>query len=69
MLSEEPGLLSDPESPLSDAEEAIGQVIEHAESWAVAQHYLDPAEVSRVLLEICGPWTGEKRSDEKDEKP
>jgi hypothetical protein len=43
---------------LADAEDAIGQVIGHAESWGMSAVPLDPAEVRRVLLEVCAQWTG-----------
>ena len=48
----------DPETPLSDAEHAIGQVIRVAGSWQMLGGRLDASHVAGVVLGICAPWTG-----------
>ena len=67
MLSEEPGLLADPETPLSDARHTLGEVTELAQSMLLSA---SPVRRScgREILALLGV-TGEKRSDEKDGKP
>jgi hypothetical protein len=50
---------ADPETTLSDAEHAIGEVIRYAESLKMRTYRrLDAAEVADALLAICAPWTG-----------
>jgi hypothetical protein len=55
---------ADPETPLSDAEHAIGQVVRHAESWQMQGGQLDAAHAAGALLSICAPWTGGLRIPE-----
>jgi NTP pyrophosphatase (non-canonical NTP hydrolase) len=61
----DPGLFAvvpvsaDPETPLSDEQNAIGNVIRKVESWAMDGDLLDPAEVQRVLLGVfLRQWMG-----------
>ena len=49
---------TDPETPRSDEQHAIGQVIRQAESVLLGKGHPDAKELARVLLDICAPWTG-----------
>ena len=56
-----------PETPLSDAQHAIGQVIRHAESWQERGGFLTAPDVAAILLGVLAPWTGggQESSDER----
>ena len=48
---------ADLRSRLADADNAIGQVIRHAESWQERGGFLVAQDVAAVLLGILAPWT------------
>jgi hypothetical protein len=54
----EPAEAAPDRSALADAQNAIGQVIELAESWRMQGGQLDAGHVTGALLDICAPWTG-----------
>jgi hypothetical protein len=51
---------ADLRSRLADADNAIGEVIQHVWSWAMSGKALDPADVERVLVSYGAlrPWAG-----------
>jgi hypothetical protein len=51
---------ADLRSRLADADNAIGEVIQHVWSWAMDGKALDPADVERVLVSYGAlrPWAG-----------